>query len=79
MQELSLLMMLLSIGLFLARYLIRKPGVDYLTVIVSVSSAAMLMKDDTLDAGVDFLMVFLPVLFVMMLSISHIAFDKKRF
>lgn len=74
MEDITTLLMLLSIGLFIVRYVIKRTGVNYLTVVTSVCSLAMILKDTSIP-GDDLLIYMIPSVFVMMVSICAIAFD----
>lgn len=76
MEEITIILMLLSIGLFLIRYVIRKTGVQYLTVVTSVCGLVATLKDATIPSD-DLLFYLFPTLFVMMVTICSVAFDKK--
>ena len=63
------------------RYVVRKKGVDFLTVVVSICGMSAVMTDPTIVGGKDFLIALFPVLFVMMMSLCALAFDntERRF
>lgn len=77
MEDLTTLFLLLSIGLFVGRYFVRREGMDYLTVLVSVCSMATTMLDSTI-AEEHFLILLIPSVFVMMVTLCGLAFDKEK-
>lgn len=77
MEEITIILMLLSIGLFLVRYVIKRTGVQYLTIVTSVCGLVAILRDATIPAD-NLLFYLFPTLFVMMVTISSIAFDKKE-
>lgn len=78
MEELTLILIILSIVLFLGRYVIKKTGVDMLTMIVSVCTMAVTLKDDTIPSD-DLLIMLIPTVFVIMITVCGLAFDKRRY
>lgn len=78
MEELTLILIILSIVLFLGRYVLKKTGVDMLTMIVSVCAMAQTLKDTTIPED-DLLIMLIPTIFVMMITVCGLAFDKRRY
>lgn len=77
MEDITILLLVLSIGLFIVRYLVNKTGIGLLTIVVSICSVIATLKDEAIPS--DNLMFYLiPSIFVMMVSICAIAFDTKR-
>lgn len=77
MSELVIILFLAAIGVFLARYVLRAEGVEYLSMVVSAMALFSSLLDETLE-GMQNLFIFIPTLFMMMISALSLTKGKKR-
>lgn len=77
MSEILIILFLAALGIFLARYVIRAEGVEYLSMLVSLMAMLSSMMDESL-ADTERLFIFLPTLFMMMISALSLTRGKKK-
>ena len=77
MSEMLIILFLAALGIFLARYVIRAEGVEYLSMIVSAMAMFSSLLDESLT-DMERLFIFLPTLFMMMISALSLTSGKKK-
>lgn len=78
MSEIVIIFFLAAVGIFLARYVVRAEGVDFLSMLVSLMAMFSSLLDESL-ADMEKMFVFFPTLFMMMISaLSLTKGGKKR-
>jgi len=76
MQDLTLIFFILSIALFIARYPIKKLGIDFLCAVTSMCALVLQLQDETIPA--DSLLIFLlPIILIIMLTFVKLAYGAK--
>lgn len=80
MEMLTLVLLCLSIGLFLARYPIKHEGADFLTACVGMCTIVACLQDPSIPPE-NLILVILPAIVVVMLTLVSLAFgnEKNRF
>lgn len=78
MTEIVILLFIAALAVFLARYVLKAEGVEYLSMIVSAMAMFASLLDESL-VGMEKFFVFLPTLFMMIISgLSLSRGGKKR-
>ena len=75
MNELTMVLFLMTIGVYLASYYIKKVEVQWLGIFLSVSSIAVTLMDETLSMDETTVLIILP--FFVMLLMGTQAFMNK--
>lgn len=80
MDELVLVFLLLSVGTYVLRYVIRHAAMDFLSAIVSVATFTMVVQDESIPEKWQLQCIFL-VLLLVILSFLGLATggDNKKF
>lgn len=80
MDELTACMMIISIALFVARYVVKRPGVDFVCVIMAICTTVLMLKDTTIPSDI-LLPVLMPMILIVMLVFLNLMLgsDKKKF
>lgn len=78
MAEIVIILFLAAVAIFLARYVLRAEGVEYLSMVVSAMAMFSSLLDESL-MNMDKMFIFIPTLFMMMISaLSLTKGGKKR-
>lgn len=78
MAEIVIILFLAAVAIFLARYVLRAEGVEYLSMVVSAMAMFSSLLDESL-VNMDKMFIFIPTLFMMMISaLSFTKGGKKR-
>ena len=78
MAEIVIILFLAAVAIFLARYVVRAEGVDFLSMLVSLMAMFSSLLDESL-VDMEKMFVFFPTLFMMMISaLSLTKGGKKR-
>lgn len=80
MSDIVILLFLVALGVFLARYFIRAQSVEYLSMITSLMSMFAVFTDESLDTGFPDLrlFIFFPSLFMLMISALSLTDKHKK-
>lgn len=79
MEEITLILMILSIVLYVTSRVVKNSGIDFLTAIVSLCTVAYTLMDGSIEGEVDLLIFLLPSVFIVFMSFISLAFgDKKK-
>ena len=76
MEEITMLMMILTIALFVVRYVIRKSGVDFLSAIMGLCSTIQILQDETIPDN-QLLLMLMPMFLIVLLTFVHLMFSNK--
>lgn len=77
MSEIVIILFLAALGIFLARYVVRAEGVDFLSMLVSLMAMFSSLLDESLT-DMDKMFVFFPTLFMMMISALSLSKGGKK-
>lgn len=76
MEQITLILFGVTVGLFVLRYYVKKEGLDYLGAVVSVCALMAVLQDKTL--GDQILLMLVPGFYLVMMNFIHIAFGKTN-
>ncbi len=76
MEQITLILFGISVGLFVLRYYVKKEGLDYLGAVVSVCSLMAILQDQTL--GEQLILMLVPGFYLVMMNFIHIAFGREN-
>lgn len=79
MEDLTLLLVLLCVGMYLMTYVIKKAGINYLCFIISISTICKILTDSDLMSGTDMWLIFVMPLFTFLMSLVAIWEEPGRF
>jgi len=77
MAEIVIILFLAAVAIFLARYALRAEGVEYLSMVVSAMAMFSSLVDESL-VNVDKMFIFIPTLFMMMISALSLTKGRRR-
>lgn len=77
MQEVTLIVFLLSLGLYLLNFKLKDGSVNMFAFIVSIASVAKILTDDTFDSVTDMTVLFILQLFVFLMAFGNLI--TRRF
>lgn len=77
MSELLIILFIAAVVIFLARYFIRAEGTEYLSMVVSAMAMFSSLLDESL-IGMEKMFIFIPTLFMMMVSALSLTKGRKR-
>lgn len=76
MEELTVLFLILTIGLFLVRYALKKNGVNYLAAVMGICTLVVVLKDHSIAEDY-LLIVLLPVVLIVFLTLTNLMFGGR--
>lgn len=77
MEEITLLMFILAIAVFLLRYYKKVDSLNYLSVLLSLMALFGCLRDSTLD-NLDKMFIFFPTLFILLMALVSIATGERK-
>ncbi len=77
MAEIVIILFLAAVAIFLARYVLRAEGVEYLSMVVSAMAMFSSLLDESL-ANMDKMFIFIPTLFMMMISALSLTNGRRK-
>lgn len=76
MEQITLILFGVTVGLFVLRYYVKKEGLDYLGAVISVCALMAALQDKTL--GDQLILMLVPEFYLVMMNFIHIAFGKTN-
>lgn len=76
MEQITLILFGVTVGLFVLRYYVKKEGLDYLGAVISVCALMATLQDKTL--GDQLILMLVPEFYLVMMNFIHIAFGKTN-
>lgn len=77
MEELTTILFIIAIVVFLLRYVLRSGGVDFLSAILGLCALLGILQDETILEN-QLILVFIPTLLITMYSFLSLMFGKDR-
>lgn len=77
MAEIVIILFLAAVAIFLARYVLRAEGVEYLSMVVSAMAMFSSLLDESL-VNMDKMFIFIPTLFMMMISALSLTKGSRK-
>lgn len=77
METITLVMILATIGVFLARFVVKQKSADLLCGVMSVCTMALTIRDSSI-ATEELAIYLMPTLTVLFMTFIHIMFGSKK-
>ncbi len=77
METISIVMLCVAIGVYLARYAVKTKGADIVSGVLSAVATMILIQDTTI-ANDQLILFVLPTITMLMLTFIHIAFGDSK-
>lgn len=77
MQDIVIIMMCLSIGIYIVRFALKYAGIDLLCGIFSVCTLLLLLKDTTIPND-DVVLFAIPEILILMLTFIHLSMGRSK-
>lgn len=77
METISIVMLCVAIGVYLARYAVKTKGADIISGVISACATMILIQDTTIP-NEQLILFVLPTIAMLMLTFIHIAFGTSK-
>lgn len=77
METISIVMLCVAIGVYLARYAVKTKGADIISGVISACATMILIQDTTIP-NEQLILFVLPTIAMLMLTFIHIAFGDSK-
>lgn len=77
METVSIIMLCVAIGVYLARYAVKTKGADIISGVISACATMVIIQDTTI-ANDQLILFVLPTIAMLMLTFIHIAFGDSK-